>query len=146
MQSTLFLFCNGLGHSKRWKWRTAPRITCRPTVGQLLANTLPTHYRQSTNRSPTVGRQIPYSGEIVISVLAFNRYNLVNVAHDRSQNSWLKMMETTHCYNLTEWSSFNERCLQNWSHKLEKSLHVLQFPLEYLLKGKTNVFEANYAL
>ena len=59
---------------------------------------------------------------------------------------WLKTMETTHCYNLTEWSSFNERCLQNWSHKLEKSLHLLQFPLEYLLKGKTNVFEANYAL
>ena len=49
---------------------------CRPTVGQHIMDTL-----------PTVGRQIPYSGEIVISVLAFNRYNLVNVARDRSQNS-----------------------------------------------------------
>ena len=112
----------------------------------LSADCWPTHYQQSTNRSPTVGQQIPYGGEIIISVLAFNRYNLVNVARGRSQNSWLKTMETTHCYNLTEWSSFKERCLQKWSHKLEKSLHVLQFPLEYLLKQKTNVFEANCAL
>jgi len=101
-----------------------------------LANWRSTHYRQSTNSSLTVGWQIPYGGEIIIAVLAFNRYNLLNVARARSQNSWLKMMETTHCYNLTEWSSFKERCLQKWSPKLEKSLHVLQFPLEYLLSEK----------